>query len=81
MTTLPLEIGIFKHQHQPLTVYHLCWLAAAGSTGERRSHLGTEAPGSPRASAAEPGAVPGSPRDHHWTTPSCGVAPAVPFRK
>lgn len=50
---------MFEQQHQPLTVYHLCGLAAAGSAGERRSHLGTEAPGSPRASAAELGVCTG----------------------
>lgn len=55
---------MLEHQRQPLTAYYLCGLAVAGSTGERRSHLGTESPGSPTASAAEAGVVPGSPRDH-----------------
>lgn len=40
------------------------WAGGSGSTGERRSHLGTEAPGSPTASAAEAGVLPGSPRGH-----------------
>lgn len=62
---------LFRTPASAFNCVPLVWAGGSGSRGERRSYLGTEAPGSRAAPAAEAGAVPGSPRG----PPSCGVAP------